>query len=100
MESSMPNLNVNCCGDQCRTAHSEVRLYPLGGGANLILCHACWAHENRYRYHRQADYVRKAQRDSRLPVGRGRDAARDEAQTYAAQSWPQLNWHEAEVYST
>lgn len=91
--------NWNCCGDQCRDPNGEVRLYPLGGGANLILCHACWAHENRYRYERQADYVRKAQSECRLMIGPDREAVRVRAQQQAAEDWPQLNWHKAEVVS-
>jgi hypothetical protein len=42
--------NPNCDGGHCTTAIGEVRVYPLGGGGNLILCHSCWAHENRYRF--------------------------------------------------
>ena len=48
----MSDINPNCCGDHCTERDGEVRVYPLGGGANLILCLACWAHENRYRYDR------------------------------------------------
>jgi hypothetical protein len=72
MESQMSLINPNCCGDHCRN-NGEVRVYPLGGGANLILCHACWAHENRYRFNR------------------GREMKRP-------QDWPQLDWAKAEVY--
>ena len=67
------NKNLNCDGGYCQEATSEVRVYPLGGGANLILCHACWAHENRYRHER------------------GREQNRP-------QDWPQVNWQTAEVY--
>lgn len=63
------NRNPNCCGGNCCKDHGEVRVYPLGGGANLILCKCCWAHENRYRF------------------GRGDPG-----------KWPQLNWSTAEVY--
>ncbi len=44
--------NPNCDGSHCRSETGEVRVYPLGGGGNLILCHACFAHENRYRFER------------------------------------------------
>ena len=44
--------NNNCDGAHCTCEIGEVKLYPLGGGANLILCRACWAHENRYRFNR------------------------------------------------
>jgi hypothetical protein len=65
--------NPNCDGDHCREATGEVRLYPIGGGGNAILCLACWAHENRFRYQR------------------GRD-------TGAPANWPQLNWFDAKIY--
>jgi hypothetical protein len=65
--------NNNCDGSHCREATGQVRLYPLGGGGNLILCHACWAHENRYRYER------------------GREMK-------APENFPQQNWEAAEVY--
>ncbi len=70
------NHNPNCCGSHCRHEQGEVRLYPLGGGANLILCHACWAHENRYRFNRSRE-------DRANP-----------------QDWPQVDWYKAEVYQS
>lgn len=65
--------NWNCDKDKCRYPKGEVRLYPIGGGGNMILCHACWAHENRYRFDRGIV--------SRQP-----------------ENWPQLDWTKAEVY--
>jgi hypothetical protein len=62
-----------CDGSHCREATGEVRVYPLGGGGNLILCHACWAHENRYRYNRGKE-------------------------TKAPENWPQVNWATAVTY--
>lgn len=44
----MPNLNPNCCGGACTSKEGQVRVYPIGNGANLILCHSCWTHENNY----------------------------------------------------
>jgi hypothetical protein len=67
----MSNLNPNCCGDKCRD-NGEVRVYPIGGGANLILCRECFAHENAFN------------------ARRGRDRNPD--------AWPMVNWHTAEVY--
>jgi hypothetical protein len=64
--------NPNCDGAHCATAIGEVRVYPLGGGGNLILCHSCWAQENRYRFER------------------GRETE--------PSNWPQLNWHTAKQY--
>ena len=49
--------NQNCDGAHCPDINEtyqpqEVRVYPIGGGGNLILCHACWAHENQYNFNR------------------------------------------------
>ena len=69
----MSNLNPNCSGGRCRHPTGEVRMYPLSNGGNLILCHACWAHENRFRYQRGQETKRAA-------------------------DWPQRSWDTAEVY--
>ena len=65
--------NWNCDGAHCTETSGQVRTYPLGGGANLILCLSCAAQENRYRYQR------------------GRETRRPE-------DWPQVNWHACEPY--
>lgn len=67
------NKNPNCSGGHCHTERGEVRVYPLGGGGNLILCHACWAHENRYRH--------------------------ENRHRFAEGAWPQHDWNQAEVYA-
>lgn len=68
------NKNWDCDGDACTDSKSEVRVYPLGGGANLILCHSCFAHENKYRFNKAKQY--------KWPDDR----------------WPQINWETAEHY--
>jgi len=68
------NLNPNCCGGHCWFDKGEVRVYPIGAGGNLILCRACWNHENAYNR------------------WRGRETGRPE-------NWPVRNWDEAEVYA-
>ena len=68
----MPH-NPMCDGGHCRSEDGEVRVYPLGAGGNLILCHACFAHENRFNYERGRE------------TGRPKD-------------WPQIDWSKAEVY--
>jgi hypothetical protein len=65
--------NWNCDGTHCDVPGSEVRLYPLGGGGNLILCAACWRHENQYRLKRGLE-------------------------TGEPKNWPQENWTAAERY--
>ena len=65
--------NWNCDKTKCTEGHGEVRVYPLGSGGNLILCHACWAHENRSRHLKGVHYGRP-------------------------EEWPQLDWAKAEVY--
>lgn len=53
--------NYNCDGSKCRSPEGEVRVYPLGGGANLILCRACWRNENDFRRQRNMDLGRDFQ---------------------------------------
>ena len=67
------NHNNMCDGNHCLHATGEVRLYPLGGGGNLILCYACFAVENQYR------------RTQGKWIGR-------------PEEWPQVEWSTAEVY--
>lgn len=69
----MSTKNWNCCGAHCDEPNGQVRVYPLGSGGNLILCMACAAHENRYRYQRA--------KETRRP-----------------EDFPQVNWHACEVY--
>jgi hypothetical protein len=66
--------NWNCDGAHCAKPNSETRVYPLGGGANLILCEHCFTHENAYRVHR-ATVTRRPQSD-----------------------WPVINWATARQY--
>ena len=89
----MSDVNPNCCGSKCVHSKGEVRLYKLGGGANLILCRECWAHENWYRHSRQYDYIQMAarQRDADQLI----QAIKDEA----AEKWPQMDWYTAEIYA-
>lgn len=53
---------------------NEVRLYPLGGGGNLILCLSCWANENRFRH--------------------------DMGKHYNPANFPQHNWYTSKLYAT
>lgn len=64
--------NPNCDGAGPHN-EGEVRLYPIGGGGNLILCHTCWANENKFNYNR------------------GRE-------TGEPGNFPQHNWFEAKIY--
>jgi hypothetical protein len=73
----MSDINPNCDGAHCRH-NSEVRVYPLGAGGNLILCHACFAHENKWRFNR------------------AKECRCTEEQ--AQREWPQVNWQNAEHY--
>lgn len=41
--------NPNCDNDKCISPHGEVRVLPIGGDSNAILCWACYKHEMRYR---------------------------------------------------
>lgn len=64
--------NYMCDGSHCRDPHGEVRVFPLNG-ANLILCHACWLHENQYREMQGKMYARQ-------------------------EDWPQRDWNIARTY--
>lgn len=78
--------NNMCDGNHCREEHGEVRVYPLGAGGNLILCQACWAHENRYRYQRA--YEHNGRRNP------------DISGTEGQKLWPQEDWYTAKVYES
>ena len=65
--------NWNCDNDKCRDADGPVRLYPLSGGANLILCEACFAHENKYWFN-------------------------CDKETGLQENWPQVDWATAQPY--
>jgi hypothetical protein len=67
------NLNPMCDGNRCQHSSGEVRVYPLGGGGNLILCRACWDYENGFRAQRARE-------------------------TQAPDNWPQVEWKSSEVY--
>jgi hypothetical protein len=52
--------NPNCDGSHCQSETGEVRVLPLGGGANLILCVACHAHEIAWRRERNRELSKDA----------------------------------------
>lgn len=58
--------NNNCDGTHCWAEDGEVRVLPLGGGGNLILCRSCFEYEIRYRKERNKELGTAAQFD--LPV--------------------------------
>lgn len=66
--------NYNCDGAHCTDPKGEVRTYKLGAGGNLILCRACWQHENAWRC--------------------------EQAKIYDPENWPQIDWNRAEVYTS
>lgn len=45
------NQNWNCCSNKCSDPHSHVRVLPIGGGGNLILCYDCFIVEMEWRQH-------------------------------------------------
>lgn len=71
----MTFLTNHCDGSGPHNGPDEVRVMPLGGGANLILCRACFNRENRYR------------------IARGHE-------TKAPENWPTVEWDAARVYAT
>lgn len=46
--------NPNCCGSGPHVI-GAVRVMPIGGGGNLILCSACWKRELRWREERNRE---------------------------------------------
>ncbi len=62
--------NYNCNGSGPHST-SEVRLLPLPGDGNLILCRACAAHENNWRRGRN----RELAVDARYPTPAWSDLA-------------------------
>lgn len=49
------NRNQNCDGSHCRHENGTVQRMALPGNAGLMLCSACWAHENHWRQLRNAE---------------------------------------------
>lgn len=65
--------NWNCNGSGPHTK-GEVRVYPIGGGGNLILCESCFRRENEYN------------RERYIESGQSRD------------NWPLVQWITAKRY--
>ena len=61
----MKYQNPDCDGDKCRksVAGEGVRLLPIGGSANIIVCRACYEHEIAYRRERNAELGKDCQYD-------------------------------------
>lgn len=55
--------NPNCDNDKCKSAIGEVRVLPIGGDSNAILCHACYAHEMAFRAERNIELGKAYQFD-------------------------------------
>ena len=64
---------TNHCDGSGPHSGSTVKIYPLGGGANGILCRSCWSKENQHR----------------LAMGRH----------YNSDNFPQHDWNTAETYA-
>lgn len=47
--------NPNCDNDKCISSKGQVRVLPIGGGGNAILCRACFNHEMNYRIERNLE---------------------------------------------
>lgn len=68
------SLNWNCDGSGPHHMSSEVRVLPLGGDGNLILCRACYRRELAWR------------------IGRNRELAKDAA--FSLPAWESLRVYE------
>lgn len=51
----MHTKNPNCDNDKCSRSNGEIRVLPLGGSANALLCQTCFHHEIRYRQERNKE---------------------------------------------
>jgi len=69
------NKNWNCDGSHCTEPNGIVKLYPLGGGGNMIYCQACFRYENQYRLERGLE-------------------------TGEPDNFPIINWNTAKEYKT
>ena len=75
MNATANYLRDHCDGAGPHGGPHEVRLYPLGGGGNSILCQACAARENQYRYERGIE-------------------------TNMPENWPKADWYQCKIYGT
>jgi hypothetical protein len=67
-------LTNYCNGLGPHLGPKEVRLMPLGGGGNAILCLSCWAEENKFRF--------------------------DMSTIFDPKDWPQHNFFTSKIYAT
>ena len=58
--------NPNCDGGKCYFSVGEVRVLPLAGDGNLILCQTCFDHEIQFRKQRNKSLSKDAMFD--LPL--------------------------------
>ena len=55
MNITINDHNEMCDGGHCRSRTGEVRVLPLGGEGNLIVCRACFDHEIAFRRERNKE---------------------------------------------
>lgn len=55
--------NWNCDNDKCKDPNGEVRILPIGGDGNLILCRVCYEHEMAFRKDRNRQLASQNQFD-------------------------------------
>ena len=51
----MNKINPNCDSQRCIKEHGEVRVLPIEGSSNVILCKHCFEYEMRWRHGRNKD---------------------------------------------
>lgn len=56
--------NPNCDNDKCVSANGQVRVLPVGGQSNMILCRKCFDYEILYR----RDRNRKLSKDCQFAL--------------------------------
>jgi len=61
MPKNNPFQNPNCDNNKCISPKGEVRLLPIGGDGNLILCFSCYNYEINYRKDRNKSLSKENQ---------------------------------------
>ena len=55
--------NPNCDNDYCHWSDGQIRVLPLGGAGNALLCRACYQHEIEWRKGRNRELGKAFQFD-------------------------------------
>lgn len=51
----MRKTNPNCDNTKCISDKGEVRVLPISGDSNIIVCKTCFMHEMKFRHERNKE---------------------------------------------